>query len=139
MATCPDVLENDMPLVQIDLPRPLFEEKGPQISDEVHRAFIDSLDIPADDKFQIFRPRDEGELIFDSTYGGVDRRQLVVIQVLMVHRYTVELKRELYRHIVTRLAAIGIRREDIQIGVTENHYEDWYAGRLHGDGGAAAQ
>jgi hypothetical protein len=32
---------------------------------------------------------------------------------------------------VTRLAAIGIRREDIQITVTENHYEDWYAGRLY--------
>jgi hypothetical protein len=51
----------------------------------------------------------------------------------MVHRYTVEQKRELYRHIVTRLAAIGIRPEDIQIGVTENHDEDLYAGRLHGE------
>jgi hypothetical protein len=38
-----------------------------------------------------------------------------------------------HRHIVTRLAAIGVRREDIQIAVTENHYEDWYAGRLHGE------
>ena len=122
-----------MPLVQIDLPRALFEKKGTQISEEIHQAFIDSLEIPADDKFQIFRPRDDGELIFDPGYGGVDRQSLIVIQVLMVHRYTVELKRELYRHIVTRLAAIGIRREDIQIGVTENHYEDWYAGRLHGE------
>lgn len=25
----------------------------------------------------------------------------------------------------------GIRPEDIQIAVTENYYEDWYAGRLH--------
>lgn len=122
-----------MPLVQIDLPRPLFEEKGKQISDEVHQAFIDALEIPADDKFQIFRPHEPGELVFDPTYGGVDRQSLVVIQVLMVHRYTVELKRALYRHLVTRLAALGIRPEDVQIGVTENHYEDWYAGRLHGE------
>jgi hypothetical protein len=47
-----------------------------------------------------------------------------------VHMYPVELKRELYRHLVTRLSAVGIRPEDIQIAVTENGYEDWYAGSL---------
>jgi phenylpyruvate tautomerase PptA (4-oxalocrotonate tautomerase family) len=120
-----------MPLVQVDLPRPLFEEKGTQISTEIHQAFIDALKIPADDKFQVFRPREGGELVFDPGYGGVDRRNLILIQVLMVRSYAVESKRELYRHIVTRLAAIGVRREDIQIAVTENHHEDWYAGRLH--------
>ncbi len=122
-----------MPLVQVDLPRPLFEQKGTKISAEIHRALIDALEIPADDKFQVLRPREAGELLFDPGYGGVDRRDLIVIQVLMVRSYTVELKRELYRHIVSRLAAIGVRPEDIQIAVTENHHEDWYAGRLHGE------
>jgi len=120
-----------MPLVQVDLPRPLFEQKGTQISAEIHQAFIEALEIPADDKFQVFRPREADELVFDPRYGGVDRRNLILIQVLMVHRYTVELKRELFRRIVTGLADIGVRREDIQIAVTENNYEDWYAGRLH--------
>ena len=122
-----------MPLVQFDLPRPLFEEKGTEISEEVHLAFIDALDIPPDDKFQIFRPRDNGELVFDPSYGGVDRQTLMVIQVLMVHRYPVALKRELYRALVTRLGKVGVRPEDIQIAITENGYEDWYAGRLAGD------
>ena len=122
-----------MPLVQVDLPRALFDEKGGKISSEIHQALIDSLAIPADDKFQVFRPRDEGELVFDPGYNGVDRRSLILIQVLMVHMYPVDRKRELYRHIVTRLDAIGVRPEDIQIAVTENGYEDWYAGRLHGE------
>ena len=122
-----------MPLVQVDLPRALFDEKGGKISSEIHQALIDSLAIPADDKFQVFRPRDEGEIIFDPGYNGVDRRSLILIQVLMVHMYPVDRKRELYRHIVTRLDAIGIRPEDIQIAVSENGYEDWYAGRLHGE------
>jgi Tautomerase enzyme len=122
-----------MPLVQFDLPRPLFEEKGTEISEEVHLAFIDALDIPPDDKFQIFRPRDNGELVFDPSYGGVDRQSLMVIQVLMVHRYPVAVKRELYRALVTRLGKVGVRPEDIQIAITENGYEDWYAGRLAGD------
>src|SRR5258708_34745399 len=47
----------------------------------------------------------------------------------MVHHYTVEQKREMFRCIVTRLAAIGIRREDTFIGVTENAHEAWHAQR----------
>jgi len=121
-----------VPLVQIDLPRSVYEQKGAQISTEVHQALIDSLDIPSNDKFQIFRPRELGELVF-GTYPDVDRQTLVVLQILMVHHYTVELKREMFRCIVTRLSAIGIRREDIFVGVTENGYEDWYAGRLYGE------
>jgi hypothetical protein len=31
-----------MPLVQVDLPRALFEEKGTRIGNEVHQAFIDA-------------------------------------------------------------------------------------------------
>jgi hypothetical protein len=54
----------------------------------------------------------------------------MVVQILMVHRYPVPLKRELYGALVTRLGKIGIRPEDIQIAITENCYEDWYAGHL---------
>lgn len=119
-----------MPLVQIDLDSALYASKHQEISDEVHQAQIDALGIPADDKFQVFRPHAAGELKFDPSYGGVDRQHLVVIQLTMVHRYTVELKRSLYRSIVHRLESVGIRPEDIQIALIENGYEDWYAGRL---------
>ena len=119
-----------MPLIRVDLDRALFNEKHAQISAEIHQAQIDALEIPADDKFQTFHPHDADELKFDPTYGGVDRRSLVIIQILMVRRYTVEIKRGLYRAIVERLEGIGIRREDIQIGVVENYYEDWFAGTL---------
>jgi len=91
-----------LPLIQIDLDRALFDEKHEQIGAEIHQAQIDALNIPADDKFQVFRPHDANEIKFDPTYGGVDRQNLVVIQILMVHRYPVKLKRELYKHIVER-------------------------------------
>jgi phenylpyruvate tautomerase PptA (4-oxalocrotonate tautomerase family) len=119
-----------MPLVQFDLPRALFQEKRAEISAAVHQAFIDALDIPPDDKFQIFRPRDAEEMVFDESYGGVDRKSLTVIQVVMVHRYPVTLKRQLFHAMITRLSKVGIRPEDVQIAITENGYEDWYAGRL---------
>jgi hypothetical protein len=119
-----------MPLIRVDLDRALYEEKHEALSREIHQAQIDALDIPADDKFQTFHTHDAGEIKFDATYGGVDRQSLVIIQILMVRRYKVEEKRALYRAIITRLEAIGVRREDVQIGVVENYYEDWFAGTL---------
>jgi len=38
---------------------------GDQLSAAIHRAQIDSLDIPADDLFQIFSPHRPAELRFD--------------------------------------------------------------------------
>jgi phenylpyruvate tautomerase PptA (4-oxalocrotonate tautomerase family) len=122
-----------MPLVQVDLPRALLEAHAAAMGAALQAAFVEALDAPANDRFQVFRPREPGELVFDPGYGNVDRQNLVLIQVLMVHRYSVELKRRLYRAIVERLAAIGLRREDIMIALSENGYEDWYAGRLHGE------
>lgn len=119
-----------MPLIQIDLDRTLYNEKHEEISREIHQAQIDALAIPADDLFQVFRPHDAGEIKFDPTYNGVDRQNLVVIHITMVHKYSVAMKKGLYKHIVERLAAVGIRPEDIQIAVVENGFEDWYAGKL---------
>ena len=122
-----------MPLVQVDMPRPMFEAYGKKMSEEIQEAFIEALDVNPADKFQIFRPRDEGEIIFNPTYGNVDRRNLVLVQILMVHRYSADLKRKLYRAMVTRLEGLGIRRDDILIAVAENGFEDWCAGRLYGE------
>jgi hypothetical protein len=122
-----------MPLVQVDMPRAIYGAHGERISAELQHAFVEALDVPAEDKFQVFRPRDAGEIVFDPGYGGVDRRDLILVQVLMVHRYSVDMKRRLYRAIVEKLTALGLRREDIHIAITENGYEDWYAGRLHGE------
>jgi hypothetical protein len=117
-----------MPLIQVDLDRALYEEKHEELSAAIHQAQIDVLGIPADDKFQVFRPHAEGELKFDPTYNGVDRQSLLLIRITMVHMYPVATKRELYLAIVRGLGAHGVRPEDILISVVENGFEDWYAG-----------
>ena len=122
-----------MPLAQIDLPRALFEEKATAIGLELQAAFVEAAGVPPADKFQIFRPREAGELVFDPSYGGVDRQNLVVVQILMVHHHPVDQKRALYRAIVERFVKLGIRKEDILIAVTENGFEDWYGGKLYGE------
>jgi hypothetical protein len=122
-----------MPLVQIDLDRTLMRQKKTEISERLQQAFVDALGAPPDDKFQIFRPHDDGELIADPGFWGVDRRSMVSIQVTMVHRYPVDTKLELFREIAKNLEEIGIRHEDVFISVLENGFEDWYPGKIRGD------
>jgi hypothetical protein len=119
-----------MPNIFVDLDAELYERLGDRISEEVHQAQIDVLNVVADDLFQVFTPHAPGEIKFDPGYNGVDRRSLLMIRILMVHMYPVGKKRELFAAIVHRLEAIGIRPEDVLISVTENGFEDWYAGKL---------
>ena len=119
-----------MPLIQIDLDRNLFDSLGDKLSDAIHRAQIEALDIPTDDLFQVFTPHELSELRFDPGYNQVDRQRLVLVRMTMVHMYPVKTKQRLFRAIVERFGELGIRPEDILISVVENSVEDWYAGRL---------
>ena len=119
-----------MPLIQIDLDRDLFDSHGDKLSEAVHQAQLEALEIPAGDLFQVFTPHGPGELRFDPGYNGVDRQQLVLLRITMVNMYDLETKQRLFRAIVERFADVGVRAEDILISVVENGVEDWYAGRL---------
>ncbi|BEP14040.1 hypothetical protein acdb102_23510 [Acidothermaceae bacterium B102] len=127
-----------MPFVQVDLHRSVADRLKSQISDEIHAALVEAIDMDPTDKFQIFRLHDEGELVFDHTYNGVDRQDLVYIQILMVHMYDVGSKRRLFDAIARKLEGIGIRHEDVLIAVVENGFEDWYAGKFYTAPAAAA-
>lgn len=118
-----------MPLIQIDLDRDLYAASADLLADAVHQAQVEVLGIPADDRFQVFTPREAGELRFDPGYNGVERRRLVLVRITMVHMYSAATKRALFEAIAAGFAAAGVRREDLLVAVTENGFEDWYAGR----------
>jgi Tautomerase enzyme len=119
-----------MPLIQVHLERDVFTATHEAIGDAIHDAQIETLGIPADDRFQIFLPHDAGELKFDPGYNGVDRQNLLVIRVVAVHMYPVSTKKQFFQAVVERLVPLGIRAEDVLISLTENGFEDWYAGKL---------
>jgi hypothetical protein len=118
-----------VPLIQVDLDRALYDSLHAELSEAIHAAQIEALDIPADDLFQVFRPHDAGELKFDPSYNNVERRSLLLIRITMVDMYEPATKRALYEAIVRRLAKHGVRPEDVLISVVENTGNDWYAGR----------
>jgi len=122
-----------MPLVRIDLDRSLMARQA-EISQKMQQAFVEGLgDVPANDKFQIFCPHDKGELVADPTYNNVDRRSVFYVHVTMVHKYPVTAKTALLRRIAERMEECGIRREDLLVCVSENGFEDWFAGKVRGE------
>jgi hypothetical protein len=44
--------------------------------------------------------------------------------------YPVATKQQFFRAVIERLEPLGIRGEDVLISLTENGFEDWYAGKL---------
>lgn len=121
-----------LPLVQVDLGRELYEEKCEEISRELQQAQIDTLGTAPDDLFQVYYPHQRGEFRFDVRYGGVDRQSLIVVRITLVHKHSVAVKNRLYASILDRLAALGIRPDEVLIAIVENGFEDWCAGRLDG-------
>jgi hypothetical protein len=119
-----------VPLVHVHLDRAVFEKSHEAIGNAIHDAQIEALGIPADDRFQIFQPHGPDELKFDAGYNGVDRRELLVIRVTAVHMYPVATKQAFFRTVVDKLEPLGIRPQDVLISVTENGFEDWYAGKI---------
>jgi len=104
-----------MPMVQVDLRRELFEEKGTAISQAIHAGLIEGLDMPA------------------------DRRDLVLVRITMVHMFPVDAKRAMYTALVRHLEAAGVRHDDILVCVVEVGFEDWYSGAPIDDDTLAGQ
>ena len=117
-----------MPLVQVDLKRSVFENKGKDISNAIHNSLVAGLGMDATDLFQVFRPHSEEEIVFSPTYDDRDRQDLIVIRITMVNMFSLEQKKKTYQELTKRLIDIGIRRDDILVCVIENSQVKWSLG-----------
>ncbi len=117
-----------MPLVRIDLSETRPPAVRSAIAEGVHQALVDAVGIPADDRFQVVTPHPDGELYFDPAYLGVERRDIVYVQITLVEGRTRAKKLDLYERIAANLEAAGVRPEDVFITLTENSLENWSVG-----------
>ncbi len=118
-----------MPIVRIDLSQNRSIGDRAKISDGVHRAFTQSVGIPEGDKFHVLATHPTTDLVADPSYLGMERRDVVFIQITLVRGRSRELKQQLYRAIVTELAGVGVRPDDVAVVLTENGPEDYSWGK----------
>lgn len=119
-----------MPLVRIDLAKGKSPEHRKRIGEIVYNAMRATINVPADDKFQIITEHPLEEMNFPQSYLGIDySHDLVIIQMTISIGRTVEMKQTLYKRIADDLhTKLNIRREDVFINVVEVVKENWSFG-----------
>jgi 4-oxalocrotonate tautomerase len=119
-----------MPLVRISLLKGKPASYRRKVGDAVHQALVETIDVPAKDRFQLITEHDPEDFVYDREYLGIVRsRDLVMIQVTMSFGRSLALKRALYRAIAERLAAaVQLRSEDVLINLVETAKENWSFG-----------
>lgn len=115
-----------MPLVRVDMHQHL-QDKRSDMSAAIHSALVEGWGMPADDLFQIFRLHEVGDLFYSKTFPDAERTDIVFIQILAFNGYSPEVKQRGANLIVDRLSALGVKRDNILIALTENGDGDWLA------------
>lgn len=119
-----------MPLVRISLVEGKPEGYLQKIGDAVHRAMIETISVPPQDRFQIITERGKSHFIYDPSYLNIRRSDdLVIIQITLNQGRTVELKKALYKRIADLLhEAVNLRKEDVLVNLVEVPKENWSFG-----------
>ena len=118
-----------MPLVRISVlkgKRPAWRQ---QLGEAVHEALVRTINVPAQDRFQVLSEHEPGDLVYDPGYLGIARsNDIVIIQITLSVGRTLAQKRALYRRLAENLARLGVRREDVWINLIEVAKENWSFG-----------
>jgi len=119
-----------MPLVRISLLQGTTPEYRKALGDGVHRAMVEALAIPPDDKFQIITEHAPGGLVYDPQYLGIQRSDRVVfVQITMSSGRKPMQKRKLYKCMAEILqASPGLAPADLLVNLVEVVWENWSFG-----------
>jgi phenylpyruvate tautomerase PptA (4-oxalocrotonate tautomerase family) len=118
-----------MPLVRVSLVKGKTPEYRRKVGDAIHRALVETIDVPPLDRFQLLTEHEPGDLVYDPGYLGIARtNDIVIVQITLSAGRSLEKKRALFRRIAENLAALGLRREDVWVNLVEVAKENWSFG-----------
>lgn len=119
-----------MPFVRIDLAKGKPAEHRKAIGEIIYTAMIETINVPADDKFQVITEHAPEDLNFPKNYLGIEySKDIVFIQVTLNGGRTVDMKKAFYKSVADDLhMQLNIRREDVFINLVEVAKENWSFG-----------
>lgn len=119
-----------MPLVRIAMMQGASAELRRAAGDAVHQAMVETLNVPAADRFQIITEHAPDSLIYDPSYLDIQRTDgLLIIQITLNEGRDLEMKRSFYRRAAALLSGdAGVRPEDVLISLVEVKKENWSFG-----------
>ena len=118
-----------MPLVRISLRKGRAAELRRKLGDAVHRALVETIGVPAADRFQVLTEHEPGDLVYDPGFLGIARtNDIVIVQLTISAGRTLAQKRALFKAIAGNFQKLGVRREDAWINLVEVAKENWSFG-----------
>src|SRR6185503_18949619 len=119
-----------MPLVRISLMEGKPESYRQKVGDAVHRAMVETINVPPLDRFQIITTHAKSDFIYDAEYLNVARTDtLIMIQIALNVGRTTDMKKAFYKRVVDLLVQeVKIRPEDVLICLVEVAKENWSFG-----------
>jgi phenylpyruvate tautomerase PptA (4-oxalocrotonate tautomerase family) len=119
-----------VPLVRVSLRKGKPPAYLAAVGEAIHAAMVETINVPADDRFQIFSEHTPEGIVYDAGYLGISRTDdIVVIQITLNAGRTLDQKRALYRALADRLARDpGIRKQDLLVSLVEVPKENWSFG-----------
>jgi phenylpyruvate tautomerase PptA (4-oxalocrotonate tautomerase family) len=119
-----------MPLVRIALREGKSAEYRRAIADGIHRAMVETLAAPEQDRFQIITEHDADGLIYDPSYLGIRRDDdVVLVQVTLSAGRKPPQKREFMALAAALLAQNpGLEPRNLFINLVEVAWENWSFG-----------
>lgn len=119
-----------MPFVRISLRKGKPEPYRRAIADGIHRAMVETINIPPLDRFQVITEHPAEGLIYDPTYLEIARsNDVVFVQITLNAGRSTEYKRALYARMAELLAEDpGLRPQDLLINLVEVSRENWSFG-----------
>jgi 4-oxalocrotonate tautomerase len=119
-----------MPLVRVSLLDGKPDSIKQKVADSIHKAMVETINVPAEDKFQVFTEQSKSGLVYAPEYLNIKHTDgLIIIQITLNTGRTLEMKKALYKRIADLLAeSVQVRREDVIINLVEVPKENWSFG-----------
>lgn len=117
-----------MPFQRIDLSTDRTPEVRTRIAEAVHRALVEAISVPLDDRFQVVTAHAPGSLLHAPSYLGIPHRDPVLVQLTISRGRTTEQKQALYRRMAELLEEAGVPPNELVISLVEVGREDWSFG-----------
>lgn len=119
-----------MPFVRIDLREGTSAAYRRAVADAIHQALVETMGVPADDRFQVISEHTAEGLIYNPAYLGIERSDAVIfVQITLSAGRKPAQKRALYARITELLTRNpGVRPQDILINLVEVAWENWSFG-----------
>ncbi|EOL41687.1 hypothetical protein RV11_GL002791 [Enterococcus phoeniculicola] len=115
-----------MPLIKFDMIKGRTPEEITKILDVSHKVFVEALNIPEGDRYQIVTQHEPYEMILKDTGLGFERTTNAILLTVISRPRTVLQKTQLYASLQKAFQQeLGMIPEDLMINFVINDDEDW--------------